>query len=194
MIRGVPGTHDTNIILDLFKKIKFKKFRILKLPKFNKAIDDRCKKSYWYKIKKRPDVIIFEGWCVGARAQKNYQLNKTVNSLEKANDQNLTWRKFVNNQLQYKYKKIFNQLNCLLFLKVKKFSMLQSWRLKQEKKLWLKSKNKKNLKIMNKGDIINFMQTYQRITQYMFKDAPKCASIIMKLNSKHQIKSVNYRK
>ena len=41
---------------------------------------------------------------------------------------------------------------------------------KQEKILWLKSKNKKNLKIMNKDDIINFMQTYQRITQSMFKE------------------------
>ena len=35
-------------------------------------------------------------------------------------------------------------------LKAKNFSLLRRWRLKQEKKLWLKSKNKKNLKIMNK--------------------------------------------
>ena len=46
---------------------------------------------------------------------------------------------------------------------------------------------------MNRGDIINFMQTYQRITQTMFKDAPKYASIVMKLNSNHQINSIKYR-
>ncbi len=46
---------------------------------------------------------------------------------------------------------------------------------------------------MSKGDVINFMQTYQRITQNMFKDAPKYASIILNLNSNHQIKSANYR-
>ena len=40
MVRGVPGTHDTSIMLDFFKKAKRKKFRSLKLPKFNKAIDD----------------------------------------------------------------------------------------------------------------------------------------------------------
>ena len=72
--------------------------------------------------------------------------------------------------------------------------LLQNWRLIQEKKLWLNSKNKKNIKIMSKGEIINFMQTYQRITQNMFKDMPKYASIILKLNSNHQIKSMIYKK
>ena len=46
---------------------------------------------------------------------------------------------------------------------------------------------------MSKTDIINFMQTYQRITQNMFKDAPKYASIVMKLNSNHQINSIKFR-
>ena len=43
---------------------------------------------------------------------------------------------------------------------------------------------------MSSGDIINFMQTYQRITQQMFKDAIKSSSIIMNLNSNHQIESI----
>ena len=59
--RGVPGTHDVNIMLDFFKRIKRKKFKSLKLPKFNKAIDDRYNKKLWYSVKKRPDIIIFEG-------------------------------------------------------------------------------------------------------------------------------------
>ena len=48
-------------------------------------------------------------------------------------------------------------------------------------------------KIMSKGDVINFMQTYQRITQNMFKNMPKYASIILNLNSNHQIKSAVYK-
>ena len=194
MTRGVPGTHDINIMLNFFKRVKKNNFKSLKLPKFDKALDDRCKKNYWYRIKKKPDVIIFEGWCVGARSQKNSILKKPVNSLEKSNDQNLFWRKYVNDQLKKKYKKLFSYLDCLLYMKAKNFSLLQKWRLKQEKKLWIKSKNKKNLKLMSKGDVINFMQTYQRITQIMFEDAPKYVSIIIKLNSNHQIKTINYRK
>ena len=194
MTRGVPGTHDINIMLNFFKRVKKNNFKSLKLPKFDKAIDDRCKKSSWYTIKKRPNVIIFEGWCVGARAQKNSMLKKSINSLEKTNDQNLIWRKFVNNQLKTKYKKLFGHLDNLLYLKAKNFNLLQQWRIKQEKKLWLKLKKRKNLKIMNRLEVINFMQTYQRITQNMIKDVPKYASIVFKLNSNHQIKTINYRK
>ena len=194
MIRGVPGTHDINIMLNFFKRVKSKKFIKLKLPKFNKAIDDRYKKKLWYSISKRPDIIIFEGWCVGARAEKNSTLKKAINSLEKIDDKKLTWRKFVNHQLKSKYKKLYSKLNCLLFLKANNFSLLQQWRLKQEKKLWLKNKKSSNNKIMNKKDVIKFMQTYQRVTQNMFKYAPKYASIILNLNSNHQIKFINYKK
>ena len=194
MTRGVPGTHDIKIMLDFFRKSKTKKFKSFKLPKFNKAIDDRCKKNQWYTIKKRPDVVIFEGWCVGARAEKNSTIKKSINSLEKANDAQLIWRNYVNKQLKTKYKKLYDQLDCLVYLKAKNFSLLQKWRLIQEKKLWLKNKNKKtNNKIMSKGDVINFMQTYQRVTQNMFKFAPRYASVILNLNSNHQIKSAVYK-
>ena len=46
MTRGVPGTHDIDLMLKFFKKIKSNKFKSLKAPKFNKAIDDRCKKRF----------------------------------------------------------------------------------------------------------------------------------------------------
>jgi len=193
MTRGVPGTHDIDIMLNFFKKIKVKNFKILKLPKFNKGVDDRCKQSLWYKIQSKPDVVILEGWCVGARSQNSKELKKPVNSLEKIHDQNFKWRQYVNYQLKTKYKKLFNQLDYILFLKAKNFSLLRRWRLKQEKKLWLKSKNKKNLKIMNKSKVKNFMDTYQRITQQMFKDMPKYSSIVMNLNNSHQIKNIKYR-
>ncbi len=194
MTRGVPGTHDINFILDFFKKAKSNKFKSLKLPKFNKAIDDRCKKKLWYSIKKRPDVIILEGWCVGARAEKNKTLKKAINSLERVDDLKLVWRKFVNQQLKLKYKKLYNQLNCLLYLKVNNFGLLQRWRLKQERKLWLKNRKLSNNKVMSKKEVIKFMKTYQRVTQNMLKGVPKYASIIFNLNSNQQIKSVIYKK
>ena len=195
MTRGVPGTHDINIMLDFFKRSKNRKFKPFKLPKFNKAVDDRCKKNQWYTLKKRPDVIIFEGWCVGAKAEKNSTLKKSINSMEKSKDTKLIWRKYVNNELKSKYKKLYDQLDCLIYLKAQSFSLLQKWRLIQEKKLWLKNKNKKTKnKIMTKEDVLSFMQTYQRVTQNMFKFAPKYASIVFNLNSDHQIKSAIYKK
>ena len=192
LTRGVPGTHDINMMLNFFRKSKSKKFKRLKLPTFNKAIDDRYNKKKWYDLKKKPDVIIFEGWCVGAKSEKNTTLNKPINSLERAKDQKKIWRKHVNHQLKSKYKNLYSQLNCLIYLKAKNFSLLQKWRLKQERKLWVKSKVKS--KIMSRGDVLNFMQTYQRITQNMFRNMPKYASVIFNLNSNHQIKSAVYKK
>ena len=194
MTRGVPGTHDVDLMLNFFKKIKAKNFKRLQVPAFNKAIDDRYPKTLWHRIKKKPDVVIFEGWCVGARAQSNNQLKKPINSVEKVYDQQTKWRKYVNDQLKNKYKALFGQLDGLLYLKAKDFSLLREWRLKQERKLWLQTKNKKNLKIMSSGDVINFMQTYQRITQQMFKDAVKNSSVIMYLNNKHQIQKIKFKK
>ena len=193
MNRGVPGTHDFKIISQFFKKIKIKNFKNIKVPRFDKSIDDRCNKRLWYNIKSRPDVVILEGWCVGAKAQKISQITKPINSLEKVKDLDLVWRKYVNTQLKIHYKNLFKQLNEIIYLKANNFRELQKWRIKQEKTLWLKSKNRKNLRVMSRSDIINFMQTYQRITQNMFKDAPKYASIIMKLNSNHQINSIKFR-
>ena len=106
----------------------------------------------------------------------------------------LKWRSYVNNQLKTKYKTLFNQLDELLYLKAKNFNLLRDWRLKQERKLRIQTKNKKDLKIMSSGDVINFMQTYQRITQQMFKDAIKNSSIIMNLNSRHQIQNMKFKK
>ena len=194
LTRGVPGTHDINMILNFFKKSKVKKFKRLKLPTFNKAVDDRFNKNRWYDLKKRPDVVIFEGWCVGAKSEKNISLKKTINSMEKVKDHKQIWRRYVNQQLKSKYKSLYSQLNCLIYLKAKNFSLLQKWRLKQERKLWVNSKKKSNLKIMSRGDVINFMQTYQRITQNMFRYMPKYASIILTLNSNHQIKSAVYKR
>ena len=194
LTRGVPGTHDINMMLKFFKKVKSKKFKRLRLPIFNKAIDDRFNKKKWYDLKDKPDVIIFEGWCVGAKPEKDKTLKKTINSMERVKDHKQIWRKYVNQQLKSKYKNLYSQLNCLIYLRAKNFSLLQKWRLKQERKLWINTNRNFNSKIMSTGDVINFMQTYQRITQNMFKIMPKYASIIFNLNSNHQIKSAIYKK
>ena len=46
-------------------------------------------KKNWYNIKQRPDVIIFEGWCVGARAESNKTLKRASILLKKLMIKNL---------------------------------------------------------------------------------------------------------
>ena len=57
--------------------------------------------------KKKPDVLILEGWCVGAKPEKKNTLNKPINKLEKILDSKRKWRLYVNNQLKNKYLRLF---------------------------------------------------------------------------------------
>jgi len=189
--RGVPGTHDVNLINKFFYFIKKKNFKKTKLPKFDKSIDDRLKKKYWFNIKERPEIVILEGWCVGARPQSNSLIKKPVNILEKYEDENLIWRKHVNEKLKREYKKLFAMIDCYIFMKIPNFNMVFKWRLLQENKLRKKSQFKK--KIMSYNKIKRFIMFYQRITLQMTKDLSKSASVVMLLKKNHEIKKVLFR-
>ena len=119
--RGVPGTHDINLVKKFFYFIKKNKFAKTKLPKFDKSIDDRLKKKYWYNIKERPEIVILEGWCVGAKPQSNSLIKKPINILEKYEDKNLIWRKYVNEKLKREYKKLFAMIDYFHFYENSKF-------------------------------------------------------------------------
>jgi len=189
--RGVPGTHDINLVKNFFDLVKKKKFKKIKLPRFNKSQDDRLDKSKWYTINQRPQIIIFEGWCVGAKPQNNLSLKKPVNDLEKHEDKNLTWRKYVNEKLKKDYKKVFKMIDHFIFIKTPNFKMVFKWRLTQEYKLKNKHYNKK--KIMSYSKVKRFIMFYQRITLQMRRDLSKSASIVMLLKKNHDIKKVLYK-
>ena len=189
--RGVPGTHDINLIKNFFYFIKKKRFRKIKLPKFDKSIDDRLNKKYWFNIKKRPEIVILEGWCVGAKPQSNFLIKQPTNVLEKYEDQELTWRKHVNEKLKRDYKKLFAMIDCYIFMKIPNFKMVFKWRLLQENKLKKMSRYKK--KIMSYNEIKRFIMFYQRITLQMVKDLSKSASIVMLLNKNHKVKKLLFK-
>ena len=189
LTRGVPGTHDTKILKNCLKNLKKNSFRKVLIPKFDKSIDDRTLKNKWTKVLKKPDIVIFEGWCVGAKPQKNIDLKKPVNELEKKEDKNLIWRKKVNDELKNDYKKIFSLIDDLIFLKVPSFNHVYKWRLLQEKKLKNTSKGKK---IMNAKDIKRFIMFYERITRNMIETLSLQARVLIDIDEKHRLKSIKF--
>jgi len=189
--RGVPGTHDVNLIKKFFYFLKKKKFKKFKLPKFDKSTDDRLKEKYWRYINKKPEIVILEGWCVGAKPQKNSLIKKPINVLEKYEDKDLTWRKYSNQKLKNEYKKVFSMIDHLIFIKIPNFKMVFKWRLLQENKLKRKSRFKK--KIMSYSKIKRFIMFYERITLQMIKDLSKSASVVMLLKKNHEIKKILFK-
>ena len=189
--RGVPGTHDINLVKNFFNIIRKKKFKKIKIPKFEKAMDNRLEKKYWFNIKQKPEIVILEGWCVGARPQSNSLIRKPVNILEKYEDRDLTWRKYVNEKLKKEYKKLFAMIDHFIFIKIPNFNMVFKWRFLQENKLKKKSHLKK--KTMSSHEIKRFIMFYQRITLQMIKDLSKSASIVMLLKKNHEVKKVLFK-
>ena len=189
LTRGVPGTHDTKMLYNCIKNIKRSKFKRMMLPKFNKATDDRMQKKKWVKVKKKPNIVIFEGWCVGAEPQKNKDLLVPINELEKDNDKKKIWRNKVNQELKKNYKKIFQLIDKIIFLKVPSFKHVFKWRLLQEKKLRIISKGSKT---MSGNQIKNFIMYYERLTKHMLKTFIYKADSIVKVDKKHKLQSIKF--
>ena len=139
------------------------------------------------KSKKKADIVIFEGWCVGATPQKNKDLIVPINILEKEKDKKRIWRNYVNKELKTNYKKIFKLIDTTIFLKVPSFEHVYKWRLLQEKKLNIISKGKK---IMNKKKIKNFIMFYERLTKYMLKHLSNKVKFLINIDTKHRLKSI----
>ena len=190
--RGVPGTHDIRLVKKFFNNIKKNKFKEFKIPKFDKSTDDRMKSKYWSKISKKPEIVILEGWCVGAKPQSNSLIKKPANILERKEDRRLIWRTCVNEKLKKEYKKVFSMIDHFIFLKVPSFDMVFKWRLLQEAKL--KKRSHLNKKIMTYNQIKRFIMFYQRITLQMIKDLSKSASVVMLLKKNHEIRNILLKK
>ena len=146
-------------------------------------------KKKWQNIKKQPDIIIFEGWCVGAKPQKKKYLKKSINILEKKHDPDHIWRSKVNYELKNDYAEIFNKIDRLIFLRVPNFKCVYKWRLLQEKKLQLTSKGKK---IMSPSQVKNFIMYYERITKQMLTDLTKKAYAVLYLDKKHRFNKIKF--
>ena len=187
LTRGVPGTHDTTMLYNCLKNLKKINFKNFSIPKFDKSNDDRSPKKYWQKVKKKADIVIFEGWCVGAIPQKNKDLIVPINILEKEKDKKRIWRNYVNKELKTNYKKIFKLIDTTIFLKVPSFEHVYKWRLLQEKKL---SKISKGKKIMTKKEIKNFIMFYERLTKYMLKHLSNKVKFLINIDTKHRLKSI----
>ena len=189
LTRGVPGTHDTKMLFQCIKNLKTNNFKKMNIPKFDKSIDNRLSKSNWLQVKKKPNIVIFEGWCVGASAQKNKDLISPINKLEKYKDKKKIWRQKVNLKLRRDYKKIFDLIDKLIFLKVPSFKYVLKWRLLQEKKLRI---TRKGNKTMTDKQVKNFIMYYERITKHMLKTLPKDADTVISIDSKHRLKSIKF--
>ena len=131
------------------------------------------------------DLVILEGWCVGAEAQADADLARPVNALERNEDPDGTWRRHVNDALRDSYEPIFSSLDALIFLAVPDFDAILRWRLEQEEKLAAKSPQAPGL--MNREQLARFIQFFERLTRLALTELPGKADFVLRLDDRHAI-------
>lgn len=180
--RGVPGTHDVALGQQIFSWVQSGSGP-LALPRFDKAQDDRAPRSDWHHCETPPDVLLFEGWCVGLSAQPEAELVQPVNELESWEDVAGEWRRFVNDQLRHHYEPWFEQLDALIVLQAPGFEQVFAWRKKQEEALRAR---KQGQGVMDEPALRRFISHYERLTRHALATLPDKADVLVPLSADQQ--------
>jgi D-glycerate 3-kinase len=184
--RGVPGTHDVALGQQLFDRLRAATATsATALPRFDKARDDRLAEPEWPGFRGRPDLILFEGWCVGATPQPPRDLRQPVNVLEEQEDAAGRWRQYVNRQLSGAYRELFARLDLLLMLQIPDWSLVYRWRRRQERQLI--AGNPDAPRTMDDRALRRFIMHYERLTRHQLQELPKRADLLLQLNPAQQI-------
>lgn len=189
--RGVPGTHDVPLGIDLLTRLKnADPAEEIEIPRFSKATDDRLPKTEWNLVSSPVDLILFEGWCVGATPQTEEQLTNPINALEEKEDAEGTWRRYVNDQLCGPYHELFSLIDLQLMLKIPNWQMVYHWRKRQEQQLAAKQSG---AGVMGEVALQRFIMHYERLTKHQLEELPQSADLVMELNQHQRVTSIQLR-
>jgi D-glycerate 3-kinase len=183
--RGVPGTHDVCLLENCLASLAaLDAGESMRLPRFDKASDDRADVSDWPEIQGPVDLIILEGWCVGSVPQPEPGLREALNDLERTADIDGRWRRDVNEALANDYAKLFAGLDALVLLRAPSFEAVYRWRVEQEHKLAASNPDETS-GIMSDTEVAEFIQHYERITRHNLAVLPEVADVVLDFDENH---------
>ena len=185
--RGVPGTHDVNLLLDTLSHLKQGHHNVA-VPKFNKALDDRAPQQNWPVYSGPFDVIILEGWCLAVPAQTQEELLVAVNELELMQDPEGIWRQYVNQALLHEYSNVWEGIDYTIMLKAPSFNCVYQWRWQQEQKLLEKTSDFQASKGLLSQDTLKvFIQYFERLTTHALKTVPELCQHVFYLDEQREV-------
>jgi len=174
-VRGPPGTHDVALACSVLDQLRGQ--ATTAIPAFDKATDERRPKRAWRSVEGPADVVILEGWCVGARPEPAERLQTPVNTMERRDDPVRAWRGYVNRQLAEPYQALFARLDRLVLLQAPGFEVVRGWRAEQEAKL-----RERTGAGMSEAEVGRFIQHYERLTRWILEEMPARADWAVRLN------------
>jgi len=181
--RGPPGTHDVHAACEVIAALA--EGRETALPRFDKALDDRRPRSEWPLVAS-VQILLFEGWCVGAAPEPEPCLDEPINALEREEDPAGAWRHYVNAMLAGPYRQLFGQLDLLIQLRAPSFEAVESWRLEQEAKLRAATTAPAS-RVMTPAQVLRFVQHFERTTRQINREMPSRADCVIALGAHREV-------
>lgn len=181
--RGVPGTHDVGLGLAVVAALE--RGDAAPLPRFDKGRDDRVDQADWPRAAADTRLLVLEGWCVGAVPQMDAALAMPINALEREEDGDGRWRRFVNAALAGDYQALFARIDLLALLAAPGFDVVLRWRTQQEQALRAATGLG-----MGDADIARFIAHYERLTRHILAEMPGRADMVLALDAQRRVMTV----
>jgi len=186
--RGVPLTHDVAAGCAILDAVKAG--AAVQLPRFDKASVAPLPPNAW-DAPGALDLLIFEGWCVGAQPQTAAELIAPVNALERNEDAEGVWRAAVNAALAGPYRALFGRIERLVLLAAPEFAIVRQWRGEQEAALRdrLHAEGRDPALAMDDAALDRFVQHYERLTLSILRTMPGYADLTLHLDRDRSLKT-----
>ncbi len=175
--RGPPGTHEMELLEATISALA--RSGSVAIPEFDKGRDDRVAHR---SVDAPVDLVVLEGWCVGAPVRSPEELNEPVNSLERIDDAGAVWRDFVERAL-VDYQRAYALLSDLVFLRVPGLDAVRRWRLQQERERPPEQR-------LTAEDVDRFVEHYERITRRMLRGTE--AGVTVTLADDHSVAALSF--
>lgn len=182
--RGVPGTHDVALGVATIEALA--RGEATRLPRFDKGMDDRAPRETWPLAPARLQVLLFEGWCLGARPQDRAALDRPINALEAGEDPEGTWRRHANAVLGSSYSGLFVPIDLLVLLAAPGWEVVAAWREEQEEGL----RTAGAVRAMSKAEVRRFIQFYERLTRWILDEMPNRADFVARLGPSREVLAI----
>jgi D-glycerate 3-kinase len=177
--RGVPGTHDLDLLLHDVQALLAGRLPDLKLPRFDKARDDRAAAANrWHGP--APEVLFVEGWCIGFRPNAGLAQAEPVNDWEREADPDGQWWATVcKNAAEYE-RRLHSLLDQRWLMVPPDWSAVVAWRWEQEQALGTLKR------LQSREEVRSFLATFERLGRHMLASAERWADLIIKLDQEHR--------
>ncbi len=185
--RGPPGTHDVALGLAVLDALA--KGEPVALPRFEKALDAAIARADWPKAPRGCQLLLLEGWCLGARPQSAEALIHPVNALEAKEDAQGHWRRHANTALAGEYQQLWARIDRLILLAAPGWEVVHGWREQQEAGLRARA-GADAPGVMNGGEVARFIQHYERLTQHMLAEMAGRADVVVRLGEGREVLGV----